>query len=447
MVIWVLERLIRQTQCHVVGTQNEMLRIESSATATQLNLSATGPGGSDWILGSSADGASLGAGKFSIFGYGSHKFVIDQNGNVGIGESSPNAQLVVNTQFGASISGSSGGFGVFGSNFAVYNGGLDHNKYYTPYTHGSYGYSGMVARWGALHFFTSDGSTTKDEVVEPESQMVINQSGNIGIGTTSPEGKLDIAGATKYSGPYTGTILFGNTNESGTPTGDGFRIRYDSDFFDPSLDALIVEKTDANHADPDGGIVFVNTGSDGIEEVALAIRGNGNIGIGTTSPSATLSVNGSANKPGGGDWGVYSDRRLKKQVRPFRDGLELLTKVNPVRYRYNGKTGINDDNENVGIIAQEIRELFPYMVSTYTARLNTSDTYDTELLSFDGSALKFVIVNAIKEMDGTIKKLQNTLKTHHGTIKKRDQTIERLNKTIKKLDTRLTKIEAAPHNP
>jgi hypothetical protein len=122
---------------------------------------------------------------------------------------------------------------------------------------------------------------------------LVRSSGNVGIGTTTPGAKLEVAGAIK--GQPSGVILFNDPNEVGMPGGDKFRIIYNDNFYGPSLDALIIEKTDVNNLDPDGGISFVNTGSDGVVEPALTIRGSGNVGIGTTTPVTTLHAAYSSN--------------------------------------------------------------------------------------------------------------------------------------------------------
>lgn len=91
---------------------------------------------------------------------------------------------------------------------------------------------------------------------------------------------------------YAPDFIFHSSNESGPPTGDGFRLRYDSNFFGSNQDGLVIEKTDGNAGNPDGGIAFVNTGNDGIEQTSLVIRGTGNVGIGTKNPTAKLVVTG-----------------------------------------------------------------------------------------------------------------------------------------------------------
>lgn len=124
------------------------------------------------------------------------------------------------------------------------------------------------------------------------ARVTISHAGKVGIGTETPLSLLDVAGAIHQSATAPTTILFHHTNESGTPDKDGFRLRYDQDFFGDTDDALIVEKTDGNQPDPDGGMAFVNTGSDGVVETAMVIKGDGNIGIGTENPSTLLDVAG-----------------------------------------------------------------------------------------------------------------------------------------------------------
>ena len=145
-----------------------------------------------------------------------------------------------------------------------------------------------------------------------KEDMVTFHNGNVGIGIQNPQAKLEVAGALKLS--KAGTLLFHNTNESGNPNGDGFRIRYDNNFFQTGADVLVVEKTDGNQANPDGGIAFVNTGNDGVVETALVIKGNGNVGVGTTSPSNfKLNIGGTGGQNGlhiASDFGLRSNNRL-----------------------------------------------------------------------------------------------------------------------------------------
>jgi hypothetical protein len=90
--------------------------------------------------------------------------------------------------------------------------------------------------------------------------------------------------------------VFAQTNSSGTPTGDGFRLRFDSDLFGWPGDALVIEKTDSFSTAPDGGVAFVNTGGDGVGDVAMVVRGNGDVGVGVLDLAYRLSVRMSSNR-------------------------------------------------------------------------------------------------------------------------------------------------------
>jgi hypothetical protein len=164
---------------------------------------------------------------------------------------------------------------------------------------------------------------------------------------------------------------------------------------------------------PTGGTLGEAT-ANGTER--LRIEPNGDVGIGTTNPNYKLEVNGTAAKTGGGSWSNASDRRLKKDIRPFSDGLQVLTKINPVWYQYNGLGGQpNDGKSYVGVIAQDIQPVAPYTISTFQ-----DGESQTEYLSYDGSAITYVLINAVKEQQQIIESLKKQIEDQE----KRLQAIE-----------------------
>ena len=95
------------------------------------------------------------------------------------------------------------------------------------------------------------------------------------------------------------------------------------------------------------------------------IRAPGGVGIGTNAPDQMLSVNGNASKTGGTSWAVFSDARLKDIGSRYTTGLEALTKLQPVRFRYkqDNALGITNHDEQIGFIAQEVEQVIPEAVT------------------------------------------------------------------------------------
>jgi hypothetical protein len=126
-----------------------------------------------------------------------------------------------------------------------------------------------------------------------------------------------------------------------------------------------------------------------------------NPGAGTPAApnDAILFVYGDGVKnQGGTGWGTLSDVRLKKDINQFSEGLDKLLKVNPVKFKYNGLAGTPNNSEEIGIIAQEINNYFPYMVSEIKLKMNPEDIEESPILTFNSSALQFVMINAFKEI-------------------------------------------------
>ena len=149
----------------------------------------------------------------------------------------------------------------------------------------------------------------------------------------------------------------------------------------------------------------------------LTVKNNGFVGIGTTNPDQTLSVNGNASKAGGGSWATFSDKRVKQDINPFNDGLNILMGLNPVTYRYNEKSGYTDLSKTfVGFIAQDVKKIAPYMVTTYDDSHGPSGLKDK--LQFDESALTKILVNSIQEQQLQIDDLKKQINDLKLLIKK-----------------------------
>ncbi|MBR6066899.1 MAG: tail fiber domain-containing protein [Bacteroidales bacterium] len=154
----------------------------------------------------------------------------------------------------------------------------------------------------------------------------------------------------------------------------------------------------------------------------LFLKDNGNIGIGTNSPSYKFTVLG--NIASYGTVIISSDRRLKSEVRPLQSAMDKLSQLNGVSYKKHlpdlhlneiDTQGITDEtklntirndqsnrgeleqNENYGFIAQELREVFPELVR------EDNDGY----LGIDYISLIPVMVEAMKELREEIDMLKS----------------------------------------
>jgi hypothetical protein len=93
-------------------------------------------------------------------------------------------------------------------------------------------------------------------------------------------------------------------------------------------------------------------------------------------------------------WSNVSDARDKKNIRPLTDGLDLINKLNPVRFDWNTRDGTRVDVEDAGFIAQDLQEA----LGEANAYLKVVNDANPEHLMVTKDGLYPVMIKAIQEL-------------------------------------------------
>jgi len=130
---------------------------------------------------------------------------------------------------------------------------------------------------------------------------------------------------------------------------------------------------------------------------------SGNLMIGSTSDNgARLQVTGNITATGEINAHSASDKRLKTNIKSIGNSLDIINLLNPVSYNWNDKAkelnSNKTDKKDVGLIAQELKEVLPELVHTI---------YNDEYLSVDYIKLIPYLIASIQELTEKIKKLES----------------------------------------
>lgn len=208
-------------------------------------------------------------------------------------------------------------------------------------------------------------TSVPDNVANPFSPWFaapngIAYSGRVGINTSTPAAPLHVRGAF-------GSLI--SPNVSSSLVLDSLNGSYLS-FISANNENGILFGGRTNSAE-DAGIIYNNNALGGFQfrtggnVTRLTITNTGSVGIGTTSPDQTLSVNGNASKSGGGSWASFSDQRLKDDINPLAGTLDRLLTLHGVSFHYKDPAAINElTGTQIGLLAQEVERVFPQWVQT-----------------------------------------------------------------------------------
>jgi len=242
---------------------------------------------------------------------------------------------------------------------------------------------------------TADNSAT--------TQMTITGAGNVGIGIATPGSKLEADGWISTQN-YVTIDTSGASGITWDPTGgtpSNYAIYRGAGAWSGNYTQLQLHWI--------AGIVI--DGGTGLPKSGTILQPNGgDVGIGNSSPSYTLQVNGSV--AGTSAYVNTSDVRLKKNIEPLDVGLKAVGQLKPVMFEWKDeafkqwassgppdpRTPLRKDRrpndpamqgKQIGFIAQDVEKILPSVVVTEDNTEKTKGMKYSELIP--------VLVKAIQE--------------------------------------------------
>ena len=140
-----------------------------------------------------------------------------------------------------------------------------------------------------------------------------------------------------------------------------------------------------------------------------AIYTNNRVGIGVEVPAYALDVQGDVRATGSlfasnqvitHATFATSDRRFKRDIQSYDNGLEQVRAMEPKQFRYTDDApGGPSERLYYGLIAQEAASIDPNLVQSFNLPASTQPTAPTTYLGVDSQRLVFTLISAVKALD------------------------------------------------
>jgi hypothetical protein len=209
--------------------------------------------------------------------------------------------------------------------------------------------------------YGADRLVVKDDV--GETKFIVTQDGKVGVGTSTPSYQLDVSGGTVARSEM-------HFSKDGSDTGGWITSVLENNFFLSSGAMYSAADGGWIQKSSDGKSVYAGSGGTGytlylqsggsvgspVTSVPrFKIDYNGNVGIGTTTPSYPLHMASGAYVTTGGVWTNASSREYKDNIEALatEEALDTLKELNPVKFAYKA----DRTERHVGFIAEDVPQL------------------------------------------------------------------------------------------